>query len=155
MTASRRQGGLTLVELLLGLAITATLVAPLAAMFQTASDSSLSARGALDLNREARFALDRIARSAAAAPAVTVGANAADPNTWLLPTYTLAGTDLVETDTSVKPTRTSTIASNVTTFQLSVPDIGDGQALMKIDLKLEAGNNSVSVSRLVRVGSPL
>jgi type II secretory pathway pseudopilin PulG len=155
MTPSYRRGGFTLVELLLGLAMTAAVVAPLAAMFQTASDSSLSTRGALDLNREARFALERIARSAALAPAVTVGANVANPNTWLPATYALAGSNLVETDTTAKPTRTSTVATNVAAFQLSVPDIGDGQAIMKVDLTLAAGNNTLKISRLLRVGSPL
>lgn len=153
MTTSYRQRGLTLVELLVSLAIAAAVMAPLAAMFQGASDSSVSTRAALDLNREARFALDRISRSAAAAPAVTVGVNVADANTWLQTTYALSGANLVETDPTVKPTRTATVASGVTAFKLSVPDIGDGQAIMKVDMTLASGVNSVSVSRLVRVGS--
>jgi prepilin-type N-terminal cleavage/methylation domain-containing protein len=158
MIRSHAQQGLTLVELLLGLAITAILMVPLAAMFQTAASSSLGTRAALDLSADARFALERIARSAADAPAVTVGAQGTDPATWLNKLrYTLVGNNLVEYDTRVQPARNSIIAANVSAFQLSASDVGDGQAMMKIELTLTAPNdagNTLSASRLVRVGSP-
>lgn len=152
---SHRQQGLTLVELLLALAITAMLMAPLAAIFQGASGSAVTARAGLDLNADARFVLDRIARGAAALGPVSSGATVTDVSPWLAPlSYRVVGTDLVETDTSAKPPRTSIVASNVDSFQLSVPEVGDGQVLLQIDLTLKAEGNSVSASRLVRVGAP-
>lgn len=150
------QAGLTLVELLFALAIAAVLMVPLAATFQTAAGSGIAVRAALDLNADARFALDRIARRAAVAPSVSSGAEVSDPGPWLAPlSYKRVGTSLVETDAMSTPARTSVIATNVSAFRLSVPDIGDGQAMMKIELTLAAQGRSVSASRTVRVGAPL
>ena len=156
MRRAHEQRGLTLVELLLGLAIAAVLMIPLAGLFQSASGAAVATRAALDLNNDARFALDRIAQRALAAPSVSSGAPVADPNTWLAPlSYKLVGTDLVETDATPKSARSSVIAANVTAFRLSTPDVGDGQALLKIELTLGAQGGSVSASRTVRVGAPL
>jgi len=150
------QAGLTLVELLFALAIAAILMVPLAATFQTAAGSGIAARAALDLNVDARFALDRIARRAAVAPSVSSGAEVSDPGPWLAPlSYKRVGASLVETDATSTPARTSVIATNVSAFRLSVPDIGDGQAMMKIELTLATQGGSVSASRTVRVGAPL
>jgi len=152
----RAQEGLTLVELLLGLAIAAVLMIPLAGLFQSASGAGIATRAALDLNGDARFALDRIAQRALAAPSVSSGAPVADPNTWLAPlNYKLVGTDLVETDATPKTGRASVIAANVSAFRLSAPDVGDGQAMLKIELTLSAQGASLSASRTVRVGAPL
>lgn len=156
MIRPRAQGGLTLVELVLGLAVAAVLMIPLAGLFQSASGAGIATRAALDLNGDARFALDRIAQRAAAAASVSSGAPVADPNTWLAPlSYKLVGTDLVETDATPKTGRTGVIASNVGAFRLSAPEVGDGQAMLKIELTLAAQGASVSASRTVRVGAPL
>lgn len=156
MIRPRAQEGLTLVELLLGLAIAAVLMIPLAGLFQSASGAGIATRAALDLNGDARFALDRIAQRALAAPSVSNGAPVADPNTWLAPlNYKLVGTDLVETDATPKTGRASVIAANVSAFRLSAPDVGDGQAMLKIELTLSAQGASLSASRTVRVGAPL
>lgn len=153
MIGRRAQCGFTLVELLAGLAIAAILVLPLADMLRTGADSARITRAALDLNGNARFALGRIAAQAAKAgkdanKPVVVGADVA-PATWLAPvTYTLAGTDLVEKDAGT----TSVIASNVTAFRLTAPEVIDGRPLLVIALTLSAEGNTVARTRTVRIG---
>jgi prepilin-type N-terminal cleavage/methylation domain-containing protein len=150
------QQGLTLVEMLVALAIAAALMAPLAAMFQGAAGSGTAARAALDLNTDARFVLDRIARRLAALTPTELDAALDDANALLAPVgYALSGTDLVETDTSAKPVRSSVIANNVTSFRLSAPATGDGWAVVRIDLSLASAGASVSAGRTVRLGNPI
>jgi prepilin-type N-terminal cleavage/methylation domain-containing protein len=150
------QRGWTLVELLVALAISAALLAPLAGMFKNAADSGAATRAGLDMNSDARFALDRIAQRAAAQTPVAVDAAMSDANPLLAPlSSALSGVDLVETDTSVNPLRSSVIATNVTAFRLSAPATGDGRPLLKIELTLAAAGGTVSAARTVRVGSPL
>lgn len=141
----RKPHGWTLVELLLALAIGAALMAPLASLFQASSNGSIAAQAAIDLNANARFALERIATRAAAAALPAMGPAGVDANV-LQTAYTVAGGNLVEADTR------AVIASNVTAFKLSIPDNGAGQPLLKIDLTLAAGGGSVSASRTVRIG---
>ena len=156
MTRLHAQRGLTLVELLLALAITAVLMVPLATVFRTAARSGVAVRAALDLNRDARFALDRIARSAASVTAAPAGpgADVADAAAWLAPaTYTLdKNHNLVETIPAPPPGSTTIIASNVTAFALSLPGSGSGWPLLTIALTLEAEGSTVRASRTVRIG---
>jgi len=149
---ARAQRGLTLIELLLGLAIAAVLAMPLAAMFQGASSSAVTTRAALDLNADARFALDRIVQTAAVPARISSGTPVTDSGAaaWLAPFgYAVVKGNLVETNGA----RTSIIAANVTAFRLSAPEVGDGQPILKIELTLQAQGNSVSASRSVRAGT--
>ncbi|WBS01068.1 prepilin-type N-terminal cleavage/methylation domain-containing protein [Pseudoduganella sp. SL102] len=154
MNGRHAQAGFTLAELLGGLAIAAILVLPLADLLRTGADSARSVRTALDLNGDARFALDRIGMQVAALSSkkvFPVGASV-PPAAWLAPvSYALSGTDLVETDPTV-PTGTSTIAANVTALRLTTPEVVDGRPLVGIELTLSAGGNSVTRTRTVRVG---
>lgn len=175
MTRLRAQHGLTLVELLLGLAMTAILMAPLALMFRNAASSAVMTRAALDLNGDARFALDRIALRAATASTVSDATGViVQPGTAPAPVlaYTIVGTNLVESESAAPPQtvvgalvgvvgsvlaptspRTGIIAANATAFKLTALST-TSQALLKIDLTLTApGGASVSASRTVRVGS--
>lgn len=150
------QRGWTLVELLVALAITAVLMAPLAAMFRNAADSGAATRAGLDMNSDARFALGRIAQRVAALTPAAIDVATSDANPLLAPlSYALSGTDLVETDSSASPARSSVIASNVTAFRLSAPATGDGQPVITIELTLAAAGGTVSAARTVRIGSPL
>jgi prepilin-type N-terminal cleavage/methylation domain-containing protein len=144
------QAGFTLVELLAALAIAAILVLPLADMLRVGADSARTARATLDLGADARFALGRIVAEAAqyeldaAGPA---GAGA-DPASWLSAVaYTLAGTDLVET----KAGNSRVIASNVTAFRLTAPEVVAGLPLLGIELTLSADGQTVSRTRIVRM----
>jgi type II secretory pathway pseudopilin PulG len=170
------QQGLSLVELLLALSMTAILMAPLATMLQSATGSAVATRAALDLNSDARFALDRIALRAATASSVSDSSGViVQPGVAPAPvlTYSIVGTDLVESESAAPPQtmvgalvgvvgsvlaptspRTGIIAANATAFKLTAMPTTN-QALLKIDLTLTApGGASISASRTVRVGSP-
>jgi prepilin-type N-terminal cleavage/methylation domain-containing protein len=166
----RAQRGLTLAELLLALAITGVLMVPLAAMFQTAANSSVAVRGALDLNSDARFALDRIAMRVQTASMINDSKGTVlQPGSAPAPAlkYAIVDGNLVESEYATStstilsiitvilapaPRRVSTIAANVTDFQLSAPAT-NSQPLLKIALTLAANGSEVNASRTVRVGS--
>jgi prepilin-type N-terminal cleavage/methylation domain-containing protein len=171
------QRGVTLIELLLGLAITAILMVPLGAMFQNASSGAVAGQAALNLNGELRFAMDRIARRTPTASIVRDGSgiilqsSVAPPSGTASPpalTYTISGTDLVETEnvtivtsaalglitiSTSAPPRITVIASNAVAFKLSAPATGS-QPLLRIDLTLRAPDGTTtSASRTVRFGT--
>lgn len=159
---SCRARGLTLVEVLGALAVAAVLMVPLAALLQDAAASSVAGRAALDLNADLRFALDHIAANVSTltpTPLPPAGADVPPVSAWLSPlTYTLSatptGTNLVETDTTPKTGHTGVIASNVSAFSLSAPDMAAGQPLVRVDLTLSANGVSVSGTRTVRLWGP-
>lgn len=141
----QRQRGITLVEVLVGMAIAAIVLLPLTEMLGAGMHSARIVRSALDTNADARFAIDRIAARATAAtgatPTPAANASSADIATaWLAPVqYTLAGSDLVETDNRVSPARSSTIATNVTSLQLEAPAVEPGwRPLLRIGLTFDA-----------------
>jgi prepilin-type N-terminal cleavage/methylation domain-containing protein len=166
----RAQRGLTLAELLLALAITAVIMVPLAAMFQAAANSGIAVRSALDLNSDARFSLDRIAVRAQTASMINDSKGTIlQPGSAPAPAlkYAIVDGDLVESEYATStstilsiitvilapaPRRVSTIATNVTAFQLSAPAT-NGQPLLKIAMTLAANGSQVNASRTVRVGS--
>lgn len=159
------QAGVTLVELLLGLAIAALLMAPLAALFQDAANASVGGRAALDLNQDLRFALDRIAATVTATPPAAIpdaGMDMPDVSTWLAfqgytVVYTVANGNLVENQYDPKGTKlqsSSVIAANVSSFRLSAPDIATGQPLVKAELTLAANGASASGTRTIRLAGP-
>jgi Tfp pilus assembly protein FimT len=178
-TLQPRARGLVLAELLVALAIGALLTVPLAALLQDAAASGASGRAALDLNADLRFALSRIGtRASAATPwpytlqyAGNGSALVPDLSTWLqtettigkttstvTTTYALSGNpqtgaSLVETqvDANGNTVATSIIASNVTAFTLSAPDMPVGQPLVKAELTLSSGGVSVSGARTFRL----
>jgi len=170
MKRLRAQRGLTLAELLLALAVTALLMVPLAGMFQTAANSGIAVRSALDLNSDARFALDRIGMRVQTASMINdSNGTVLQPGTAPAPAlkYAIVDGNLVESEyatststilTIIKiilapaPRRVSTIATNVTAFQLSAPNT-NGQPLLKIAMTLAANGSQVNASRTVRVGS--
>ncbi|WP_036168254.1 prepilin-type N-terminal cleavage/methylation domain-containing protein [Massilia sp. 9096] len=166
-TVRRCDHGLSLVELLMALAISAVLLLPLAALLQDAMESGAVGRSALDLNGDLRFALDRVAaRVTTAARPAQLQPQAPPPQfppygdtpavaAWIAPfAYSVSGTSLVETDPGVTPTRTSVIAANVASFKLSAVDTTYGQGLVRIELTLAANGASASGARTVRLWGP-
>jgi prepilin-type N-terminal cleavage/methylation domain-containing protein len=147
---SPRQHGLSLVELMVGLAITAMVLAPLVPMLQTASAAARIGGDQLALEQEANFAIARIsARIRASAPSQLAGAK----SEWLKPAvYSLNKGTLTEQQGK----DTYVVAESVSAFDLSVPASADGQPLVQVSLTLErkdAGSNaSTSASATVRMG---
>lgn len=156
--AVHAQRGLTLVELLLAMVLTGLLMVPITTLVGQAVDDNVVTSATLAQDADLRFALDRIAaRAAAKTPTAwpPAGADVPPATTWLAPvSYALSGSNLVETDTSVSPTRVSIIAANVSAFQLSAPDIADGQLLLTADITLAANGASVHGTRTIRLGGP-
>lgn len=144
-----RQHGLSLVELLLGLAITALVLAPMVPMLETASAAGRISGDQLALEQEARFAIDRItARIRATPPAATVSALPAD---WLKPAiFSFDSTNGTLIEQQGK--ETWVLAESVKSFNLTAPASAGGQPLIQVSLTLERGNARTSADVIVRMG---
>jgi prepilin-type N-terminal cleavage/methylation domain-containing protein len=163
MTAmtTRRQRGFTLFEVLLALACSALLlssVMPMLSMSIATATSSATSDQA-DLERQAAFAVERIARVVrATAPPVPALAAAGDPTTtgaWLVPSaFQLAGAappyTLVETRTGDNVQHV--LADSVTAVAFTELPLADGRQLVQVDLTLAKGNASTTVSSVMRMG---
>ena len=68
----RGQTGLSLVELLISLVIASMLIAPLFLSLRNATSAQSASGSVNDLNRQARFALQRMAAAVRATPSATV-----------------------------------------------------------------------------------
>jgi Tfp pilus assembly protein FimT len=128
-----RANGLSLVELLLGLAITALVMAPLAPMMQTASTAALIADDRIALEREADFALERIAaRIRATTPSSELLSK--DNEEWLKPAvYTQDGSTLTEKQGN----DSYILAESVKEFKLETPSASAAQPVIVVRLTLE------------------
>jgi hypothetical protein len=144
-----RQQGLSLVELLLGLAITALIMLPLLPMLQTASAADSAVTDQAVLERDADFALNRIAaRIRVTDPKELV---AGKPSTeWLKPAvYSLSNGSLIEQVGGVN----YVLADSVKDFSLDAPVITSNEPLVIVTLALARGNASTSASIAVRMES--
>lgn len=148
MSARHLDAGFTLVELLVGLAIAGIVLLPLTDLLYTSADSARATRSALDAQADARLALDRIAARAASAPGATLAPLE----------FKLDGSNLVEIDNSIKPVRTSVLATNVTSLQLdSRAAEPGGRPVLRMALGLDpataaCGEHCV-LTRTVRLGA--
>lgn len=145
-----RQHGLSLVELMVGLAIAALVLAPLVPMLQTASAAARSGGDQLALEQEANFAIARISARIRASSPSQLTANQSD---WLKPAvYSLNGSTLTEQQGK----DSYVVAESVTAFSLSAPASADGQPLVQVSLTLartDGGSNaSASAGATVRMG---
>ena len=144
-----RERGISLVELLSGLAIAALVMVPLVPMLGTASSASRVAASRIALEQEADFALARIAAR------IRITASSEDlskPSTeWLKPAvYTLVGGVLLEQQGS----DTYRLAESVTAFSLSAP-AADGTPRITATLSLERDGASTTAVTTVRLGTAL
>jgi prepilin-type N-terminal cleavage/methylation domain-containing protein len=159
------QGGFTLFEVLLALAASALLlsaVMPMLSMSVAAATSPATNEQA-ELERQAAFVIERIARAVRAkAPAVLAappGATgfmaifnpvAQDPGTsgtWLAPaTFQLAG------EKRDGDAVTHVLADSVTSIQFTALPVSDGRQLIRVDLVLQTANAATTVSSVMRMG---
>lgn len=155
--ALRRARGLSLVELLLGLAITALVMAPLVPILETASNAARSAGDQVALERDADFALERIAaRIRATAPAPDVQNKPVDE--WLKPVvYSLilnpgdsAG---VLVEQQGKETYVLTEPKSVTDLTLTMPATEAAQPAIRVSLSMKRGAASTTAVATVRMGT--
>ena len=143
-----RQHGLSLVELLLGLAIAALVMAPLAPLLDSANAATRIAGERLALENDASFALARIAaRIRATAPSIDL--QGSDSTQWLKPAvYSVTDGVLVEQlDGTV-----NVLAEAVTDFRLSAPPVATGRPVIEVSLALARGDATASANATVRMG---
>jgi len=142
-----RQRGVSLVELLLGLAITALVLGPLVPLLQTANATTRIGGSQAALEREADFAIERISdRIRATAPSTALSANRDD---WLKPSvYVFTGGTLYEQQAGVN----YTLAESVTSFDLTAPVSTGGQQAIQVSLTLQRDGFSATSGATVRMG---
>jgi len=153
-----RQYGLSLVELLIGLAITALVMAPLVPMMGTASNAARIADDQVALEREADFALERIAaRIRATAPPPDMQNKPSSE--WLKPeaVFSLiispgarAG---VLVEQQGKETYVLTDPETVTSFELTMPVTEASQPAITVSLSMERRAASTTAVATVRMGT--
>lgn len=133
-TPTSVQAGLSLVELLMALAITTAVMAPLLGLIGTTANASSHLKPRFDLQREADFAVQRIA---------------AQVRSGLPPaSYARDGDRLIETNGA----SVSTLAESVTTFSQTMLVSGAGQQLVQVSLTLARDGASASAGATVRLG---
>ena len=146
---SIRETGISLVELLLGLAITALVMAPLVPMLQTSFAATRIAGNQSALEQEADFALERIAaRIRATAPSADLSKPEAE---WLKPAvyvYTVADGTLREQQGK----DSYLLAESVTAFDLTAPAV-NGTPLITASLSLARDGASTTAVTTVRLGT--
>jgi len=129
-----RQSGLSFVELLIALAITAMVMVPMLGLLRTTAATSNQVKPRFDLEREADFAVQRIAAQ------VRGGAPVSN--------YSLSGDKLIETNGTV----VSTLAESVTAFSQSMPATAAGQQLVQVSLTLARDGASTTANATIRAG---
>jgi prepilin-type N-terminal cleavage/methylation domain-containing protein len=132
----KKQGGFSLVELLLALALTAAIMVPLVGLVSTTAAASSHTGPRFELERQADFAVQRIAAQLRSGAPTT--------------NYTVSGGKLIETNGTV----TSTLADSVTAFSQTMPVSAVGQQLVQVSLTLTRGGASATAVATVRAGGP-
>ena len=144
-----RQQGLSLAELLLGLALTALIMLPLLPMLQTASAADNAVADQAVLERDADFALNRIAARIRVTDPADMAAGKATSE-WLKPAvYSVANGVLVEQQGK----DSYVLAESVSGFDMSASSSEAGQPLIKVSLALARDGASTSAVTTVRLGS--
>jgi prepilin-type N-terminal cleavage/methylation domain-containing protein len=166
MSGRGQQRGVTLIELLLAVAISAMLLAGINGLVKLGLDAQSDGRTRNELAYQGRFALERIADKARAlAPKVLATPPANTTGNWLAPAgcsgaaclmYCLnAGGRLVETSTADTTCSGTTVTANyVASFSAAVPaDMGAvDRSSAVISLTLSNGNTAVALASSIRLG---
>lgn len=149
-----RQAGLSLFELLLGLAICALVMAPLAGILNTSASAAAISGDRLALEREASFALERIAaRVRATKPSVLAQySDTSNSGGWFSPySFVLEGSSLKEKS----PSASRSLSDVVTAFSIvALPVAGGSSQLIQVTLTLARGADTATATSTLRMGGP-
>jgi len=148
-----RQRGLSLVELLLGLAITALVLAPLVPMLRTASAAAAIGADQTAIEREADFALGRIAtriRATAADKVTPLIGSSCDTDETTPVQYKVAEKVLKDTEGTGY-----VLAESVDCITLASTVSSTGQTFVTVSLALARGDASTTATAVVPLGVPL
>ena len=151
--------GLTLIELLVGLALTAMVLVAMTSMLQVSSASSAASAEQLDLQEQAQFAMRRIVQRIEQTPAALLAPKSNDTSgSWLSPAlYDLRGGSLSETIGGT----TSVLAENATSLSITSAPVNLGHPVVTVAFTLNKLNASArivataSVAVSVRLGAAL
>jgi prepilin-type N-terminal cleavage/methylation domain-containing protein len=160
------QRGVTLIELLLAVAISAILLAGISGVVKLGLDAQTNGRTLNELAYQGRFALERMADKARlTVPKVLTTPAANTTGDWLAPPgcsgaaclmYCLnAGNQLIETTTAdTTCVGTTTIANYVSGFTVAVPAAMGAvdQSIAVFGLTLSNGNTTATLTSSVRLG---
>ena len=151
-----RQRGLTLLEMLLALAAGALLLSAALPMLNLTVSAATTAATTdqMDVDRQAAFAIERIATVVRATPPVILAAqDNSSSGAWFKPsTFRVSGTQLVE---QRDPDSTlHVLADSVTGFSITNLPVSDGRQLVQVSLTLEPSNSTASttVTSVMRMG---
>jgi Tfp pilus assembly protein PilW len=155
-----RMHGLTLIELLVGLALTTMLLVAMTSMLQVSTAAGAASSAQLDLQEQAQFAVRRIARRIEQTPAAMLAdkSDAASSANWLAPALfdlrkgTAPGT-LALTET-IGPVSTI-LAEPVGAFAITAAPVAAGRSVVTVALTLTSGDASASATVSVRLGALL
>ncbi|MDI1298377.1 prepilin-type N-terminal cleavage/methylation domain-containing protein [Methylotenera sp.] len=167
MNPRQHQCGMTLIELVIAMAISAIIMLALNNLVKLGLDVQTAGRGTNELAYQGRFALERMADKARSlAPKVLTTPTANTTGDWFAPSACTGATcvmycrnasnQLIETVTTDNScTGTTVIANNVTTFSATLPaSMGAvDKSVAAISLTLsDANKNTVSLSTSMRLG---
>lgn len=160
------QRGVTLIELLMAMVISAIVLAGINGLVKLGSDAQTNGRVTNELTYQGRFALERIsdkARQVAPKPLSTPVANTT--GNWFAPVgctgatcvmYCLNGSaQLIETTTAdTTCTGTAEIAGSVASFVAKLPDSAGpvDKSTAEVSLTLANGVNTMTMSSSIRLG---
>lgn len=154
MKRPSRVAGLSLIELLVGLALTAMLMVAMTSMLQVSSAAGAVSAAQLDLQEQARFAVRRIAQRIEQTAPAMLAPKAADDSSgdWLSPAlYDLRGGALCETIGGV----TSVLADNAASLSITSAPVGAGRSVVTVAFTLASGNAAAAAAVSVRLGAAL
>lgn len=148
-----RARGVTLIELLLALAISAMVMVPVVAMINTGVAAGAHTSTRLVLQQDANFALDRIAAQVRATPRRKLDPNAStsDSDKWFgAVRFSKRADQLIER----RDATDHVLADAVTLFSITAATVGIDSTLVEATLVLERGAETASATTVVRMGGP-
>lgn len=153
------QRGVTLIELLLAVAISAILMGALNGLVKLGLDAQAAGRGSNELAYRGRFALERMTDKARTTNPKVLNTPATNSTgAWFAPTMYCrnASGQLIETTTSdTACVGTTVIARNVSAFSAALPAsmgaVDRSIAVLSLTLN-DSANNTITLSSSIRLG---
>jgi prepilin-type N-terminal cleavage/methylation domain-containing protein len=152
MTCRRKlsQRGISLIELLMALAVTALLMAPVVAMLDTSVDAGAAASNRRVIEQEVNFALERIAAQVRATSRKRLDPNTlvSDSESWFAARFFKQGDQLVEKFGGTD----RVIADGVSMFSITAKAVGADNTLVEASLEQKRGADIASGTIVLRLG---
>lgn len=150
------QRGMTLVEVLVGLAITAVLMRTMTAMLTGATAASSAGAAQLDLQAQAQFVVQRIAAQIGRIPTMPLPDKTDNTTSapWNL-SASYVWDPVAKTLSEITPTTTHVIADSVSSFAITSPPVTAGQTTVAVSVTLTRGVATAAANASLRMGNLL